>query len=168
MAVFTSQFRQLAHGALNWDTQLDADLGALETLLNGYPALASGGWSPQITGTGAAVGGSASAGGTWQKVGGLYTLVGWINFGSSASWGTDTAAITNLPLTFDQYQVIGSGAYTPNGGSAVPITLTSAAGNTLAVRPHRPADPTYLGIGRDLGSIAQASQLAFSIVAKAA
>lgn len=33
MAVtFTSQFRQLAHGALNWDTQLDADLANLEAL----------------------------------------------------------------------------------------------------------------------------------------
>lgn len=33
MAVFTSLFRALAHSTLNWDTQLDTDLGALETLL---------------------------------------------------------------------------------------------------------------------------------------
>lgn len=38
MAVFSSQFRALAHGTLNWDTQLDADLLALEQILGGQLA----------------------------------------------------------------------------------------------------------------------------------
>lgn len=32
MTVFTSTYKALAHGALNWDTQLDADMTALENL----------------------------------------------------------------------------------------------------------------------------------------
>lgn len=32
MAVFTSTYKALSHGALNWDTQLDADMTTLESL----------------------------------------------------------------------------------------------------------------------------------------
>jgi hypothetical protein len=42
VANFTSQFKPLAHSTLNWDTQLNTDLGNLETLLNGAVSVGSG------------------------------------------------------------------------------------------------------------------------------
>lgn len=42
MATFTSAFKALAHGALNWDTQLNADLGSLEALFAGATDIGSG------------------------------------------------------------------------------------------------------------------------------
>jgi hypothetical protein len=46
MAVFTSAYKPLAHGALNWDTQLRTDMGNLETVLNKLDQA----WTPNVTG----------------------------------------------------------------------------------------------------------------------
>lgn len=48
MANFTSAFKALSHGSLNWDTQLDADLGALETLLNAPAGITGGDWNTVV------------------------------------------------------------------------------------------------------------------------
>jgi hypothetical protein len=93
VAAFTSTYKALAHGALNWDTQLDADMASLEGFLN------QGTYGPAIGGTGFTTGTSGGTNGYWTRLGQRVTYNGRILFGSSASWGTGSPRSSGSPTT---------------------------------------------------------------------
>jgi hypothetical protein len=117
VAAFTSTYKALAHGALNWDTQLDADMASLEGFLN------QGTYVPAIGGTGFTTGTSGGTNGYWTRLGQRVTYNGRILFGSSSSWGTGQPAITGLTNggNVDQTLSFGTGLYLrASGQPAIP------------------------------------------------
>lgn len=118
MTVFTSAYKALAHGALNWDTQLDADMATLETILQ------QGSWTPAFGGAGVSLGTNGTASGYFTRLGQKVIYNGRFSFGSSASWGTGLPAVTGLNQSgnMDTSTPVGHGYYTKaSGGNPIPI-----------------------------------------------
>jgi hypothetical protein len=130
VTVFTSAYKALAHGALNWDTQLDADMATLETILH------QGTWAPSIGGTGFTLGTSGGSNGYWTRLGQRVTYNGRILFGSSAAWGTGTPAIISMGNdgTMDTTLSFGTGLYLrASGQPAIPLILTPLSNSSFGM-----------------------------------
>lgn len=160
MAVFTSAYRQLAHGALNWDTQLDSDMFDLEQAFDqgsAYPGIGGGG--------GATLGANGFGDGTFFRVGKHTTIKGRLVFGSSASFGGGTATVNGLGITIDTAHSTGYGAFVPTSGSPVPVVFTPMDGANMVIRPvmGNGSAATYLGVGFNLGTPPQSSVLLFTL-----
>jgi hypothetical protein len=91
---FTSAFKALTHGSLNWDTQLDTDMGNLEGLFNAASALATGSNLNGLTSPGLYTGASlVNAPG-----GSANTFLIWENYASAGTQAQIAVDITSTAI----------------------------------------------------------------------
>jgi hypothetical protein len=107
---------------------------ALETTLENGP-LNQSGWSPGLGGTGVAVGTSGSTDGYVVRLGKRVSYHGRILFGTSASLGTGTPAVTGLNSygNLDVRYAIGRGWYHPVSGAPTSLLLVPQNGSQFLV-----------------------------------
>jgi hypothetical protein len=128
---FSSQTSGVAHGALNWDTQVKADFTSLQTLL------AQQSWSPGLGGTGAFIGSTGSSvNGFFSRQGTQVLYQGRLVFGSGATFGTATPYIGgfNLYGDLDVTNTSGYGRYIATNSNILNIVLHPISGQQLAIR----------------------------------
>lgn len=128
--------------------------------------LGGGSWAPRLGGSGATMGGNAGSDGTFFASGKHVTAKGRIVFGSSASFGGGVATVTSLPNTIDVSHSTGYGFYLPTSGNPVPVFFVGVDGANLAIRPVQGSgagSPTTLGLGFNLGTPPQSSQMIFTL-----